>query len=286
MSDSPTLAKWELALRLGNRRRELGLDQKDVARLIGTSLAYWSFVEKERKTISAEKLELAYVALEFDDAERKRLAYLRDLSVRQSWWSDYDDLFPNSDRLWFIGMEDGATLARIYDGRMVPSILQTEGYYQARVTVNPTVSPARVSHLVAVHKRRRDRLRGQRRLKVDAVVGESALASQAVGAEIQRSQLSHLVDLIESGEHEVNVQIAPFSAVVGGAGEMSNITVLEFDAESLPRVAYHEALILSQKVTDKSVVELLDLSHRISKDNSLSTEDSLKMINYYIEKLS
>jgi len=285
VSDSPTVAKWELALRLGNRRRQLGLDQKDVARLIGTSLAYWSFVEKERKTISAQKLELASAALEFDDAERERLAHLRALSVKPAWWSEYHDLFQSDDRLWLIGMEDGAVATRIFEGRMVPSILQTEDCYQARVMANPTVSPARVSHLVAVHKRRRDRLSGEGRLGVDAVISEATLASQAVGVDAQRAQLDHLVQLVDSEDHDVTIRVAPFSASTGGAGELSNITVLDFAGSDLPSVAYHEALVLSQRVTDPATVDLMDLAHRIGVENSLGHEDSVAMIKHYYSKL-
>src|SRR5262245_31910222 len=53
---SPTVAAWELALRLRRRRVQLGVEVRTITQRLGFSRNYWSAVENERKILSEENL--------------------------------------------------------------------------------------------------------------------------------------------------------------------------------------------------------------------------------------
>ena len=91
-SPSPVVARWELVLRLRERRNQLDIDVKDITRELRFTRNYWSAIENERKIISAENLAKLAALLEFDDEETAQLLELRDIAKERGWWADYSAL--------------------------------------------------------------------------------------------------------------------------------------------------------------------------------------------------
>src|SRR5262245_45197639 len=120
---SPTLASWELGLRLRQRREQLGVEVKTITERLGFSRNYWSAVENERKILSAEKLPQVLDLLEYDDEERAELTELREAARQRGWWSSYSALF-GSELLRYYGLEHGAQTIRTYESLLIPGLLQ------------------------------------------------------------------------------------------------------------------------------------------------------------------
>ncbi|HUQ59618.1 helix-turn-helix domain-containing protein, partial [Lentzea sp.] len=55
-STSPVVAAWELALRLRQRRVNMGVEVKTITQRLDFSRNYWSAVENERKILSEDNL--------------------------------------------------------------------------------------------------------------------------------------------------------------------------------------------------------------------------------------
>jgi transcriptional regulator with XRE-family HTH domain len=105
--ESATVAGWELALRLRERRMELGMEVKTITDRLGFTRNYWSAVENERKILSAEKLAQLLDLLEYDKDERDELLGLRESARLRGWWAGYSALF-SYEILRYIGLEHGA----------------------------------------------------------------------------------------------------------------------------------------------------------------------------------
>src|SRR5262245_24904150 len=103
---SSTVATWELALRLRERRDRLGIEVETITEALGFTRNYWSAVENERRILAEEKLAALMELFEFDHDEQRELLALRESAKQRGWWAQFSGLF--SDRLQrFFGLEHG-----------------------------------------------------------------------------------------------------------------------------------------------------------------------------------
>ena len=69
-----------------------------------------------------------------DDTERKALVELACEANSPGWWHKYGDVLPD----WFqvyVGLEEAASLIRLYEVQFVPGLLQTADYARAVVAL-------------------------------------------------------------------------------------------------------------------------------------------------------
>ncbi|MFI0484020.1 helix-turn-helix domain-containing protein [Actinomadura sp. 9N215] len=175
-----------------------------------------------------------------DPARRESLLDLVELANRPSWWQEYGDMVP----AWFepyLGLEQGAVVARVYEVQDVPELLQTPGYARALLMARHPEAPAdEIERRVELRMRRRHRVfERPGPLKLWAVLDEAALRRAVGGAETMREQLRFLIDM--SWLPNVTVQILPFASG-GHAAECGPVTLLRFAEPELPDVVYLEQL--------------------------------------------
>ena len=139
---SPTVARWELALRLKRRREELGLTVKQITDELGFTRNYWSQVEHEKTVLAADKLTALGALFRFDDATLAELHELRTVARQRGWWADYADQLDDEMQRFF-GLEQGATAIRNFESLLIPGLLQTERYARAVFRVRPRFPPRR-----------------------------------------------------------------------------------------------------------------------------------------------
>jgi len=122
---SPTVAAWDLGLRLKERRELLDLRGEDIRKATKVSATYLSSVEKGKKHLSEEKLQVVAAFLEFGQDDIAEMLRLRSQAVDHGWWSKFSALFPD-DLLRLFGFEHGAESIRTYSSGLVYGMLQTE----------------------------------------------------------------------------------------------------------------------------------------------------------------
>ncbi|WUI04497.1 helix-turn-helix domain-containing protein [Spirillospora sp. NBC_00431] len=175
-----------------------------------------------------------------DPDRRDALLELVDLANRPSWWQEYGDTVP----AWFepyLGLEQGAVVARVYEVQDIPELLQTPDYARALLMARHPEAPAEeIERRVELRMRRRRRVfERPGPLKLWAVLDEAALRRRVGGAETMRDQLRFLIDM--AWLPNVTVQILPFASG-GHAAECGPVTLLRFAEPELPDVVYLEQL--------------------------------------------
>ncbi|MFE9578989.1 helix-turn-helix domain-containing protein [Nocardia sp. NPDC006044] len=275
---SPTVARWELMLRIRRRRTEFDVSASVIAKELGFTLSYWSKVEKER-ILAEDKLKKLMALFEFDPAERAEMLRLREIAKQRGWWSNYADLLPDS-LIRLYGLEFGAQKVRTYDSILIPGLLQTADYVRALLLSDVArIRQVDIDRLVQVRLGRQQRLITEDPLHLTAVVNEAALNQQIGGREIWQGQLRHLAAMVEQHPDTIDIRVIPFDATGGGLLGGATFSLLGFDNPLLPDIAWTETLIYQALVEDAEPVRHLNtLYANAIADGALPPEESLTLI--------
>lgn len=281
---SSIVAAWELALRLRQRRDQVGVDVRAITQTLGFSRNYWSAVENERKVLSQESLTKLLTLLEFDKEEQRELLQLRDVARQRGWWTGYSGLL-DSDVQRLMGMEAGAQSVQGYESLIVPGLLQTADYVRAITTPDVTVRQAEVDQRVEIRLRRQERLSGDNPLHMTAVLSEAALRQQIGGPAVLRRQLEHLTKMIEANPDTIEVRVIPFTATACGLFGSATVHLLDFESPRLPTVAWHETVTTRGFIDDPIQVRDISVTFKDALGRAQDKKESLAMIRQHIQVL-
>ncbi|MFD0360386.1 Scr1 family TA system antitoxin-like transcriptional regulator [Nocardia sp. GCM10030253] len=276
---SPTVARWELVLRLRELREQRGFDSATFAKRVGFTPANWSHVEKGRRVLTTNTIGPVLELLEVDAEEREELLALLEASKQRGWWAKSAALIgPELQRLY--GMESGAQSIRSYDSLVVPGLLQTEDYARALISADVMIRPVQVEQLVAIRMRRQERLRGDNRIELTAVIGEGTLLQQTGGPKVLYGQLEHLAELIDELD-SIEVRVIPFAATAGAVLGGSSFHLIDFAGEQLPTFGWAESAVFGGAVDDPEQVRDLSFAYVRALEQSLNRDESLALISRY-----
>ncbi|MEU7629949.1 helix-turn-helix transcriptional regulator [Nocardia sp. NPDC049220] len=273
---SPTVARWELVLRLRELREQRGFDSAGFAKRVGFTAANWSHVEKGRRVLTTTTIGPVLELLEVASDERAELLALLEASKQRGWWAKSSALIgPELQRLY--GMEYGAQSIRSYDSLVVPGLLQTEDYARALISADVMIRPVQVEQLVAIRMRRQERLRGAEAVELTAVFGEGTLLQQTGGPDVLRGQLNYLADLLDELD-TVEVRVIPFAATAGAVLGGSSFHLIDFAGEQLPTFGWAESAVFGGAVDDPDLVRDLSFAYVRAVEQSLSRAESSALI--------
>ncbi len=274
---SPTVASWELALRLRQRREQLGIEVRAITEELKFTRNYWSAVENDRKILTPEKLATLLTIFEFDEDEKQELMELREAAKERGWWTRYSALF--SEQVFrYYGLEHGAQAIRTYDSLLIPGLLQSEAYARALMSADVTVRPVEVDERVQFRMRRQERLGGDEPLHLTAVLSQAALLQQIGGPDVLHDQLMYLVKLIEEHPATIDVRIVPFTATGCGLFGSSTLHLMDFASPRLPSLAWRETVTAMGIVEDANALRDMSRTYSEALGDSLSADDSLGLI--------
>lgn len=277
VTEAPWLARWELSLRLRDRRKHLGMDIKTITNALEFSRNYWSAVENNRTVLSVEKLGLLIDLFEFEPHEAEKLLHLRDVARHREWVAQYSAVL-SDDMKRFYGLEAGAQRIQAWESMLVTGLLQTEAYARATIKSDPGVTATRAEQLVQVRLRRQQRLRAHEPLELTAVMSEAALCQETGGADVLREQLHHLLQVADELADTVEIRIVPFKATLGAVGGATRF-LFYFASPQLPTLAWQEQMDTTESVEEgQERFEQLSISNARALEMSLSRDDSLALI--------
>ncbi|WP_216911824.1 DUF5753 domain-containing protein [Nocardia noduli] len=274
---SPTVAGWELVLRIRQRVNELGLTSREIQKTLGIGPTYWSQTTNYKGVLAENKLDQLAALLEFPAGERRELVELRGLAKERGWWNRYSALF-DEGTLRYLGLEAGATHVKSYESSVVPALLQTEDYIRALMTSTVAARPAEAEELVRARLERQRRLRGEHPVLLTVVLGQAALMQQVGGVDVQRAQLRALVSAIEDLAGTVDIRVIPFEVDTAAAVNAATFTVLEFASERLPTIGRLESATWSELIEEPRIVEQLKYQYLRARSSALELEDSVALI--------
>src|SRR6266487_1446230 len=219
----PTVRSRRVGTELRRLREAAGVTTAQAAELLSCSPAKISRVENG--IVSVRMVDLRLLLDRYGDQDQEHRAYLERLareSNKRGWWQDYGDTIPPyyAD---FIGLESDASYIKTWEPTIVPGLLQTPGYARAVMLANPAmVSPGKLENLISIRRERQARLEQSTDARLDAVIWEAALITTVGSGEIQRGQLSRLLELMD--RPNISVQLLPLEA--GGQASMSGSFVM------------------------------------------------------------
>ncbi|KOX31032.1 DNA-binding protein [Saccharothrix sp. NRRL B-16348] len=279
MAMSPSVAGWELGLRLRERRELMDVTAVSAGKAIDTSQSYISGVENGKLKINARKLAELATVLEFDEAEIEELQELREAAGQRAWWSPYSAMF-SSDMLRYFGFEHGAEAIRAYNAGLISGLLQTKEYALAVMHGGgPSIRLAEANRRVEVRMKRQERLDDKDDpLRLTALITESALRQQVGGREVMAAQLRHLADKIEQLPDTLDVRIIPFSADYYNALGGSNFYIFGFSSSRLPELVWQETITSTDLIDQPMRMREYNLAHDQALGYALGRTESLGLI--------
>lgn len=247
-TEGPTLLRILLGTQLRRLRESRGISAQVAAKAIRGSESKISRMELGRNAIREIDVLDLLTLYGVGPVEREQLLTLAEQANRPGWWHRFNDILPD----WFqpyVGMEEAATSIRVYEPHIVPGLLQIPTYTAAVLDVWDISIGQAERHVILRQERQRRFTEG--RLKLWAVVEETALRRPVGSKKILRDQLSYLLSL--SHRPNFTLQIIPFG--MSGHAVPGGFTILRFAEPDLPDVVYVEHLTGALYFDKKSEVD-------------------------------
>jgi hypothetical protein len=250
---SPTVLRILLGSQLRKLREAHGITREDAGYLIRASESKISRMELGRVSFKERDVtDLLTMYGVHDPDERAALIALVRAANSPGWWHQYSDVLPD----WFgvyVGLEEAASLLRVYEVQFIPGLLQTADYARAVVARGQSAaSAAEIQRRVQLRAARQEMLTKPGAPRLWAVVDEAALRRQIGGPAVMRAQLERLIAATE--EPNVTLQIVPFASG-GHAAEGGAFAIMRFPEPELPDVVYVEQLTSALYLDKREDVE-------------------------------
>jgi transcriptional regulator with XRE-family HTH domain len=295
LSASPVVGQGPpIALRiaLGGHLRRLreasGVTREAAADVIRASSSKVSRLERGR--VGAKERDVADLLTLYgviDADERQMLLDLARQASAPGWWRGYGDVLPS----WFetyLGLEQAASVIRVYESQLVPGLLQTTDYARAVLRRRHVhVSGGEIERRVALWMARQAFVGQPGAPALWVMLDEAVLRRSWGDQKVHHRQLLHLIRMAQ--RPNITLQVLPFDSDGCPAG--GPFTILRFAEPDLPDVVYLEhltnAVYLDKKrdtveylgvmdclsVRAKSPTETLNLLQEILKDSTAQPID-------------
>jgi transcriptional regulator with XRE-family HTH domain len=247
-AEGPTVLRILLGTQLRRLRESRGISAQAAAKAIRGSDSKISRIELGRNAIREIDVLDLLTFYGVDPVEREQLLHLAEQANRPGWWHRFNDILPD----WFqpyVGMEEAATSIRAYEPQVIPGLLQTPHYTAAVLAVCDIPLGEAERHVILRKERQRRFAEG--RLKLWAIIEETALRRPVGSKEILVEQLRYLLSL--TGRSNLTLQVIRDG--MGGHAVPSGFAILRFGDADLPDVAYLEHLTSALYFDKKSDVD-------------------------------
>ncbi|MFC4906355.1 helix-turn-helix domain-containing protein [Actinomadura gamaensis] len=236
----PTVLRILLGAQLRRLRENRGIGRDEAGYAIRASDSKISRMELGRVSFKQRDIDdLLTLYGVTDPAERAPLLELAREANSPGWWHRYGDVLPP----WFetyLGLEEAASVVRIYESHFVPGLLQSEDYARTIARMGQAdASDADVERHVRLQAMRQRRFAEPDAPTLWAVLDEAVLRRPVGDRGVMRGQVRHLIEMAHLPN--VTLQILPF-AFRASTLVNSPFTILRFAEPDLSDVVYLEQL--------------------------------------------
>jgi transcriptional regulator with XRE-family HTH domain len=218
-----------------------------------------------------------------ESQEREVLLALVRQANAAGWWHEYGDVLPG----WFeayVGLEQAASVIRVYEPTLVPGLLQTEDYTRAVMQLRHVQACASdVERRVALRMARQEFLTQPGAPDLWVALDEAAVCRPVGSRAVRCGQLQHLIEMAQ--RPNITLQVVPWQ--VGGPAAVSGpFTILRFAEPGVPDVVYLEHLASACYLDkERDTVGYLALMDGLCME-AKSPDASLGFLRRIIEDLS
>ena len=278
----PTVLRILLGSQLRMLREVKGITREEAGYAIRASGSKISRMELGRVSFKERDVTDLLKLYGVDEDETATLVALAVQANSPGWWHKYGDVLPD----WFqvyVGLEEAASLIRLYEVQFVPGLLQTADYARAVVRLGqPGASPEFIERKVSLRMGRQELLTKPGGPRLWAIVDEAALRRPIGGKEVMRAQLEQLI--LATEEPQVTLQVMPFRSG-GHAAEAGAFTIMRFPEPDLPDVVYLEQLTSALYLDKRDDVEkYTEVMERLSVESE-SPERSVDILSGMLEEV-
>jgi transcriptional regulator with XRE-family HTH domain len=278
----PTVLRILLGSQLRVLREAKGITREEAGYAIRASGSKISRMELGRVSFKERDVVDLLDLYGVDAGEAATLVELAQQANSPGWWHKYGDLLPDWFQV-FVGLEEAASLIRLYEVQFVPGLLQTADYARAVVRLGqPGAPPEEIERRVSLRMGRQELLTKPGGPRLWAVVDEAALRRPIGGQEVMRAQLAQLIEATK--EPNVTLQVVPFKSG-GHAAEAGAFTIMRFPEPDLPDVVYLEQLTSALYLDKRDDVEkYTEVMERLSVESE-SPERSVDILSGMLEEV-
>ncbi len=278
----PTVLRILLGSQLRMLREVKGITREEAGYAIRASGSKISRMELGRVSFKERDVTDLLKLYGVDDDETATLVALAIQANSPGWWHKYGDVLPD----WFqvyVGLEEAASLIRLYEVQFVPGLLQTADYARAVVRLGqPGAAPEEIERRISLRMGRQELLTKPGGPRLWAIVDEAALRRPIGGKEVMRAQLEQLI--LATEEPQVTLQVMPFRSG-GHAAEAGAFTIMRFPEPDLPDVVYLEQLTSALYLDKRDDVEkYTEVMERLSVESE-SPERSVDILSGMLEEV-
>ena len=279
----PTVLRILLGSQLRRLREAKGITREEAGYAIRASGSKISRLELGRVSFKERDVVDLLEMYGVDETERASLVALAKEANSPGWWHKYSDVLPE----WFqvyVGLEEAASLIRLYEVQFVPGLLQSADYARAVISLGlPGVAPEEIERRVSLRLARQELLAKPGGPRLWAVVDEAALRRPIGGREVMRAQLGRLLDAAR--EPNITLQVVPFRSG-GHAAEAGAFAIMRFPEADLPDVVYLEQLTSALYLDKREDVEkYTEVMERLSVESE-SPERTVHILSGMLEEVS
>jgi len=278
----PTVLRILLGSQLRMLREVKGITREEAGYAIRASGSKISRMELGRVSFKERDVTDLLKLYGVDEDETATLVALATQANSPGWWHKYGDVLPD----WFqvyVGLEEAASLIRLYEVQFVPGLLQTADYARAVVRLGqPGAAPEEIERRISLRMGRQELLTKPGGPRLWAIVDEAALRRPIGGKEVMRAQLEQLI--LATQEPQVTLQVMPFRSG-GHAAEAGAFTIMRFPEPDLPDVVYLEQLTSALYLDKRDDVEkYTEVMERLSVESE-SPERSVDILSGMLEEV-
>ena len=278
----PTVLRILLGSQLRMLREVKGITREEAGYAIRASGSKISRMELGRVSFKERDVTDLLKLYGVDEDEAATLVALATQANSPGWWHKYGDVLPD----WFqvyVGLEEAASLIRLYEVQFVPGLLQTADYARAVVRLGqPGAAPEEIERRISLRMGRQELLTKPGGPRLWAIVDEAALRRPIGGKEVMRAQLEQLI--LATEEPQVTLQVMPFRSG-GHAAEAGAFTIMRFPEPDLPDVVYLEQLTSALYLDKRDDVEkYTEVMERLSVESE-SPERSVDILSGMLEEV-
>ena len=223
---SPYVSRLRLAREVRRLREEHEYSADQLANQIGISRQRVSVVENAREGVSPRFINLVCDHLSVGRRRREVLLALAEDTRAKGWWEPHTrQMGPRQARV--ADLECGASKIAEYSISLIPGLLQTAEYSEARVQADPsaTTDGFDPAHALEARAERQRRLAKHGGSTYDAVIDEVAIRRHATPADVMRRQLKYILELVRANPR-ITVRMLPIEAhIVGQAVPRSAFSI-------------------------------------------------------------
>jgi transcriptional regulator with XRE-family HTH domain len=278
----PTVLRILLGSQLRMLREVRGITREEAGYAIRASGSKISRMELGRVSFKERDVTDLLKLYGVDEDEAATLVELAVQANTPGWWHKYSDVLPD----WFqvyVGLEEAASLIRLYEVQFVPGLLQTADYARAVVRLGqPGAAPEEIERRISLRMGRQELLTKPGGPRLWAIVDEAALRRPIGGKEVMRAQLVQLIEA--TNEPQVTLQVMPFRSG-GHAAEAGAFAIMRFPEADLPDVVYLEQLTSALYLDKRDDVEkYTEVMERLSVESE-SPERSVEILSGMLEEV-